>query len=495
MEARYESDCSSVRPAFLATLATTALSADARLQPRPWARLTERVAASTTNSDEARKAAPVVSGAVLLAIAATLLLGALLPAAQDAAIGLAALLAVVSVGADFMAFYQSRKDAVGSVALIPLSAVVLVVPDWRGVLLILVAQTITQFVNRRSLIKGAFNVAQVTLGFTVGVGAYRLLGGGSFSSLAGQGFFSTLSSLIAPTTALIVSVIAVNTLCVSLVISVVSGQKFLGIWLHSNRASAAISLLQVVIAFYLAWLSVNLGVVGAAGMVLPMIAVRQLSRTTIELTNVTEELLDLMVAAIEARDPYTSGHSKRVARASRIIAKAAGLKPGQVERVEVAALLHDVGKIDEQFARILAKEGRLTPEEWETMKRHPVRSAELVSMLTSLKDIVPAVRHHHENWDGTGYPHNLKGEEIPLASRIIMFADTLDAITTDRPYRKALGIDEARREFVKFRAKQFDPSICDLVVSDEVWQELYSSVEGERLHETKQQVDLRTKVS
>lgn len=471
------------------------MSADARLQPRPWARLTERVAASTTNSDEARKAAPFVVGTVVLAVGAVFAHLAAIPAARGAAIGLAALLALVSVGADFMAFYQSRKDAVGSVALIPLSAVVLVVPDWRGILAIVAAQTLTQLLNRRSLIKGAFNVAQVTLGFAVGVGAYRALGGGSFSALAGQGFFSALSSLIAPTTALIVSVIAVNTLCVSLVISAVSGQKFLGTWLSSNRSSAAISLLQVVLAFYLAWLSVNLGVVGAAGMVLPMIAVRQLSRTTIELTNVTEELLDLMVAAIEARDPYTSGHSKRVARASRIIAKAIGLKPEHVERVEVAALLHDVGKIDEQFARILAKEGRLTPEEWETMKRHPVRSAELVGMLTSLKDIVPAVRHHHENWDGTGYPHNLKGEDIPLASRIIMFADTLDAITTDRPYRKALDIEEARREFVKFRAKQFDPWICDRVVTEEVWQELYTSIEGERVQEAKHLAARRSRVS
>jgi putative nucleotidyltransferase with HDIG domain len=206
---------------------------------------------------------------------------------------------------------------------------------------------------------------------------------------------------------------------------------------------------------------------------LPILALKQLSQTTVELTSVTEELLDLMVAAIEARDPYTSGHSKRVAAAARIIAKAIGLRPEQVERVEVAALLHDVGKIDEQFARILAKEGRLTPDEWETMKRHPGRSAELVGMLSSLKDIVPAVRHHHENWDGTGYPDGVRAENIPLASRIIMFADTLDAITTDRPYRKALSPEEARREFIKFRGKQFDPWICDVVVATENWEALY----------------------
>ena len=202
---------------------------------------------------------------------------------------------------------------------------------------------------------------------------------------------------------------------------------------------------------------------------------RQLYRTTLELTKVTEELLDLMVAAIEARDPYTSGHSQRVSRASKIIARAMGLRPAEIERVGVAALLHDVGKIDEAFAPILAKEGRLTPEEWDTMKRHPIRSAELVGLLSSLKDVVPAVRHHHENWDGTGYPDGIKADAIPLASRIIMFADTLDAMTTDRPYRKALSVEEAKAEFIRFRGRQFDPSICDRILEDAPWAEIYQS--------------------
>lgn len=455
-------------------------SAQSRLQPRPWARLTERVGASTTNTDEVRRAAPVVLATSVLAIAAFALNARFLPRVEGAAIELAVLLAALSIAADFMAFYQTRRDAVGSVALIPLSATVLVLPDWRGLVAVWCVQVATQFVNRRSLVKGVFNVSQVTLGFAIGMFSFRLLGGTSFSLLTGEGFLAALSALFLPTAALIVSCIAVNTLSVSLVLSAVTGKRVFGTWISSNKSTVAISLMQVMFAFYLAWLSVNLGVIGAAGMVLPMIAVRQLSRTTIELTGVTEELLDLMVAAIEARDPYTSGHSKRVARASKTIASALGLKAEQVERVEVAALLHDVGKIDEQFARVLAKEGRLTPEEWAIMKRHPVRSAELVGLLSSLKDIVPAVRHHHENWDGTGYPDNLKGDSIPLASRIIMFADTLDAITTDRPYRKKLTVEEARAEFIKFRGKQFDPWICDRVVSQQVWSELYMAIEAER---------------
>src|SRR5215208_3603679 len=144
-----------------------------------------------------------------------------------------------------------------------------------------------------------------------------------------------------------------------------------------------------------------------------------------------------------------------------------GLKPAEVERVGVAALLHDVGKIDEAFAPILAKEGRLTPDEWDVMKRHPIRSAELVGLLSSLRDVVPAVRHHHENWDGTGYPDGLKADEIPVASRIIMFADTFDAMTTKRPYRGPMGEEEIREELVRCRGRQFDPGMADkLLASD-----------------------------
>ena len=111
------------------------------------------------------------------------------------------------------------------------------------------------------------------------------------------------------------------------------------------------------------------------------------------------------------------------------------------------------------------------------MKLHPVRSAELVGLLSSLHDLVKPIRHHHENWDGTGYPDGLKAEEIPFASRMIMFADTLDAMTTDRPYRKALSTEEARSEFIKFRGRQFDPSICDRILTPEVWEELYRATD------------------
>jgi putative nucleotidyltransferase with HDIG domain len=395
---------------------------------------------------------------------------------------LGVVLAALGALADVFAHHH-RRGANGSIALIPFASCALVEPSAWGVTWVLACGAIVQVVHRRDLLKSAFNVAQMVLGLSVGILVFQAIGGESFGSLRGASFVPSLQRAIVPAFALTTVAYVVNSVCVSTVLATTQRLPFARVWKSTTISTAPYHPLTVLIVFYVAWLSTNLGAFGTAGMVVPMLAVRQLYRTTMELTNVTEELLDLMVAAIEARDPYTSGHSKRVAEVSKIIARAIGLSPTQVERVGVAALLHDVGKIDENFAPILAKTGRLTPDEWEIMKRHPIRGSELVGMLSSLRDIVSSVRHHHENWDGTGYPDGIKGDSIPLASRIIMFADTLDAITTDRPYRKALDIEDARREFVKFRGRQFDPLICDRVVEDEVWVRLYRTVEARRSQE------------
>ena len=200
---------------------------------------------------------------------------------------------------------------------------------------------------------------------------------------------------------------------------------------------------------------------------------REINKVNWQLQQTNQELLQLMVMAIEARDPYTSGHSRRVARNARLIAQSMGLREKQVERVAVAALLHDVGKIHEVFAPILSKPGRLTAEENAIMQTHPIKSEELVRTVSQLGDVVSPIRHHHENWDGTGYPDGLIGDKIPIASRIIMFADTIDAMTTDRPYRAALTETQVKAEFVKLRGRQFDPNICDRLLVSPVYARLF----------------------
>lgn len=163
-------------------------------------------------------------------------------------------------------------------------------------------------------------------------------------------------------------------------------------------------------------------------------------------------------AAIDAKDPYTRGHSERVATYSRAIARYLGLPKDVQERVWIAAVLHDVGKIGIED-RILKKMGVLTPEEFEQMKLHPVIGAEIVEPVAALREMVPGIRWHHEAWNGSGYPDKLKSEQIPLMARIIGVADTFDAITTTRPYQNAYSTDYALQTIKKLTGKKFDAKI------------------------------------
>jgi HD-GYP domain-containing protein (c-di-GMP phosphodiesterase class II) len=161
--------------------------------------------------------------------------------------------------------------------------------------------------------------------------------------------------------------------------------------------------------------------------------------------------------AIDARDPYTRGHSERVAAYSRLIAAEMGLSDEEVEQIYHAGLLHDVGKIGIRD-NILLKDGRLTDEEFGVMKQHPVKSAEIIHPVKQLRHILPGLRHHHERYSSRGYPDGLHEEEIPLMARVIGVADTYDAMTSDRPYRRALPRRVALEELAKNRGSQFDPN-------------------------------------
>jgi putative nucleotidyltransferase with HDIG domain len=187
-----------------------------------------------------------------------------------------------------------------------------------------------------------------------------------------------------------------------------------------------------------------------------------------------------MVKAIEARDPYTSGHSRRVAEYAGAIARDLQLSAREVDAVKRAALLHDVGKIYEEFAPLLRKEDKLTAEERIVMQTHVKRSAELVGVVSKLKGaVLEAIQHHHENYDGTGYPDGLSGEEIPIGARIIMIADTLDAMTTDRPYRKSLGFEQVVGELRKYSGRQFDPRIADVLIKSASVRRMIGASEAE----------------
>ena len=223
------------------------------------------------------------------------------------------------------------------------------------------------------------------------------------------------------------------------------------------------------VIFFFAFIYSRFGPELSAALALPMLGMRQLYKTNVALQKINEELLQLMVAAIEARDPYTSGHSQRVSRYARVIAKSAGLGSRATERVMIAALLHDVGKIYEEFAPILRKPGRLTDGEFEVMKTHASRGSALVCKVSHFEDLVPMVQSHHEAWDGRGYPDGVSGDDIPTGARIIALADTIDAMSTSRPYRPALSDAEVRSELKRESGRQFDPRICKALLNDTTW--------------------------
>jgi len=164
--------------------------------------------------------------------------------------------------------------------------------------------------------------------------------------------------------------------------------------------------------------------------------------------------------ALDAKDPYTRGHSERVSAYSMIIGRSYGLGEREMRIIEISSLLHDVGKIGIED-RILRKPGALTKEEFDVMKTHPPKGAAILGSIPQMREIIPGIRHHHEKWSGGGYPDNLKGEKIPLIARIIGVADAFDAMTTNRPYQKAMSFDQAASRINELKVTVYDTRVVE----------------------------------
>jgi HD-GYP domain-containing protein (c-di-GMP phosphodiesterase class II) len=171
-----------------------------------------------------------------------------------------------------------------------------------------------------------------------------------------------------------------------------------------------------------------------------------------------------LLQCLKERDPYTYGHCRRVARNSRLLAQAAGLTESEQRVIEFASMFHDLGKLGIPD-QILLKPGKLTAHEEEIVRLHPVKSAEIIQPLSPIaffRATIPGIRHHHERIDGEGYPDRIRGTQIPLEARIILIADTYDAMTTSRPYRRALASEIAYKELKQFAGRQFDPQLVQV---------------------------------
>lgn len=173
--------------------------------------------------------------------------------------------------------------------------------------------------------------------------------------------------------------------------------------------------------------------------------------------------LNTMAKILDARDPHTSQHSTRVTALSMAIVKALNISEDNTDILQAAASLHDIGKVGIPD-RILLKPGSLTPDEMDVIKRHPDIGANILSSIVPMRHTVEIIRHHHERYDGKGYPKGIKGGDIPFLSRVIAVADSFDAMTSDRPYRKALPLEKAIREIARCKGTQFDPEIAEVFI-------------------------------
>jgi putative nucleotidyltransferase with HDIG domain len=191
---------------------------------------------------------------------------------------------------------------------------------------------------------------------------------------------------------------------------------------------------------------------------------RRRSRELMESYNRLEqsslEAIETLNATVEAKDPYTAGHSRRVQQIALAVGEELGLAADRLDALRFAGLFHDIGKLAVPDA-ILTKPDRLNPEEFDAIKRHPADGAAIVGRLGRLRATVPLIRHHHERWDGDGYPDRLAADAVPPEAYVVGLADAWDAMTTDRPYQRALSWEEAADEVRRGRGSQFAPDVVD----------------------------------
>ena len=316
--------------------------------------------------------------------------------------------------------------------------------------------------------RSAFNVGMLVVAAAAGGSVYVWLGGAIAQPAR--------ASNIVPLVAAVATDVLVNISLLIGVISLQTGQSPLRIWTSNFQWSAPISILGGVIgggSMSLAYAS--FGLFGFAVFLVPVVStgysfrlytqhtrryVDQLEAANRRLDEAIAGLLETLGAMLDADDSYTYGHSAQIALYADTLAEQMGLDAKQRAVITRAALIHDIGKIGIPD-RIIGKPGPLTADEFAIMKQHTIIGADLIGRMKGLEELVPIVRHHHERWDGGGYPHRLAGTAIPLAARVVTLADAVEAMCSDRPYRPARSFADVLAEVQRCAGKQFDPAVVE----------------------------------
>lgn len=296
-----------------------------------------------------------------------------------------------------------------------------------------------------------FNVAQSVLGTGIISLVYLYTGGQVGAFHFPQAVLILLLGMV------------INSFIVSVLMSIIKKLEFSKVWISNMRGlilnALAVGILGIIIA--LAYLGYGYwAVLLFSG---PLLLARFSFKLYMDMKNIHLSTIETLSKTIEAKDPYTSGHANRVMEYSVLLAEEYGLSESKIQKIRTAAVLHDIGKIAIND-NILNKATGLTSEEYAEIKKHPSVGADIISNMDLFKDIKGIVKYHHERYDGKGYPDGLKGEEIPIEACILAIADSYDAMTTDRPYRKALDKEVALEEILSNTGTQFHPELARIFV-------------------------------
>lgn len=300
-------------------------------------------------------------------------------------------------------------------------------------------------------LKVLFNRGQVALAVVLASMVYGRLG-------ATPPQISFTGSSVRAMLAAGITIFIVNMSTVAVAISLSQGVPFWSNWLLNFRWSAPHYLALMPLGILIAIVYDSVGAPGVLLFFVPLLIARYSFQRYNDLRDIYLSTITALVRALEQKDPYTRGHSDRVKTYALAVAREMHVPADQLERLEYVALLHDVGKIGIRDT-IWMKQGRLDQAEYEEIKRHPVVGAEIIGQIEMLGHDVEIVRHHHEWFDGSGYPDRKAGKNIPIGARILAVADAFDAMTSERPYKPAYGYTEAVEELNRYSGRQFDPEV------------------------------------
>jgi len=309
--------------------------------------------------------------------------------------------------------------------------------------------------GKKSWYKVIFNTAEYALSAGVAGLVYQYTGG----IIGFQNFFK----FVFPATLCALTYCLVNSILVTIVISFAQDSKISTVWRVNIKEMIPSYLAEAPMGFLMAVIYVQTGVLGILLFFLPLLLARRSFELYTKMRKMYLETIRALAAAIDAKDPYTKGHSERVAQLSVALAQDLHLSDRDIENIEYTALLHDIGKIGIDD-RILGKSSELSNEEFKKIKEHPIIGANIIEPVDFLKNSYEAIYHHHERYNGGGYPDGLKEKDIPLCARIIGVADAYDAMGSDRPYRKKLSKEKILKEFAEQSGKQFDPQIVNALM-------------------------------